>query len=108
MVKKTIPKKIINSVKDYLEFIQQKGLPIQSAFIYGSYAKGNQRKWSDIDVCVISDNFKKGIDPWVYLWQSRRKKDVLAMIAPVGFRPKDFVNESPLVWEIKQTGVRVF
>ena len=51
--------------------------------------------------------FKGKIDPWEYLWVRKRDKDSRAMIAPVGFHPKDFVEEDPLAWEIKKTGIRI-
>ena len=79
---------------------------IQKVILYGSRAKGKARKWSDIDVCVISPNFKNK-DPLEYLWLKKTDRDIEAMISPVGFRPKDFVDESPLACEIKRTGIEI-
>lgn len=107
MPKKTIPQKIENSVLDYVKHLKKEGLPVDKAFIFGSYAKRKTHPWSDIDVCIISPKFKGQIDPLEYLWIKKRDKDSLAMISPVGFHPKDFIDESPLVWEIKRNGVRV-
>jgi len=105
--KKIISKKINDSVLDYLKHLKEKGLLINRAFIFGSQAKGVHHKWSDTDVCVVSSGFKGKIDPLEYLWINKRDKDTRAMISPIGFHPKDFVNESPVVWEIKKHGVRV-
>ena len=105
--KKIISKKVKNSVLDYIQYLKQDGLSIDRAFIFGSCAKGKTHKWSDIDVCIISSKFQKGIDPLEYLWIKKRDKDTEAMISPVGFHPRDFVDESPLVWEVKKTGVRI-
>ena len=107
MAKQKISKKIENIAKDYVKHLQKNGLFINEVFIYGSHAKGLDKKWSDIDICIISNDFKKSIDPLTYLWSQKRNKDINAIISPVGFHPKDFINENPLVWEIKKTGVAI-
>ena len=76
MVKKTISKKIKNSVFDYLQYLKDDGLSIEKAFIFGSYAKGVQNKWSDIDLCIISSKFKKNQDLLAYLWTKKRNVDI--------------------------------
>ena len=107
MVKKTISKKIKNSVLDYVQYLENDGLLIDKIFIFGSHAKSAQHKWSDIDLCIISSKFKKNSDPLSYLWTKKRNSDIKAMISPVGYHPRDFVNEDPLVWEIKKTGIEI-
>ena len=106
MVRKTIPKRVEKAVKDYAEVLEKDGLLIKKVILYGSYAKKKARKWSDIDVCVISPNFKNK-DPLEYLWLKKTNKDIEAMISPIGFHPKDFVDESPLAYEIKRTGIEI-
>lgn len=108
MVKKTISKKIKKNVLDYLKHLKDDGLNIDKVFIFGSYAKGTQNKWSDIDLCVISSDFKENKNPLIYLWTKKRIKDINAMISPIAYHPFDFVNEDPLVWEIKKTGIEIF
>ncbi|MBI2415912.1 MAG: nucleotidyltransferase domain-containing protein [Candidatus Kerfeldbacteria bacterium] len=107
MARKKIPQPIRRTVKQYVSRLEKNGLPVQSAFIFGSYAKGNYHKWSDVDVCIISSALKRKRDPMAYLWRSKNNEDDNIMLAPVGFTPKDFVDESPLVWEIKRTGIRI-
>ena len=36
-----------------------KDLPIRKMFLFGSRAKGNSHKWSDVDLVIVSDKFKK-------------------------------------------------
>jgi predicted nucleotidyltransferase len=106
MVRKTIPKKVEKAVKDYTEELKKDGLLIRKLILYGSYAKKKAHKWSDVDICIISPNFKNK-DPLEYLWLKKTNRDVEAMIAPVGFHPKDFIDESPLAYEIKRTGIEI-
>ena len=108
VIKKTtqkIAKKYANDFVKYLE--KEHKLSIAQAYLYGSYAKNRQRDWSDIDVAIVSKNFNDRIDPLDYLFSRRRDIDVDRGIEPVGFHPKNFVLESPLVWEIKTTGIKM-
>ncbi len=101
-------KKIKVYIQEYLEVLQQAGLPIERAYLFGSFAKGRSHRQSDIDVCVISRKFGKRLDAYEYLWTMRRDKDVRRGIEPVGFHPKEFVAENALVWEIKKNGIELF
>ena len=107
MVKKRIDKKIKEQIKDYVLTLKKDKLPISEVILFGSQAKGQAQKWSDIDLCIISPKFKGKIDSFEYLWTRRNTRHVKHMISPVGFHPKDFVDEDPLVWEIKKTGIKV-
>lgn len=49
-------KNIIKAIKKFAE-LANKEFPIQKVVLYGSYAKGTQRKDSDIDVAVILDSY---------------------------------------------------
>ena len=81
---------------------------MERVFLFGSHAKGKARRWSDIDVCVISKKFHDRCHAIDYLWVRRRDEDVEMGIEPVGFNPKDFVDEDPLAWEIKRTGIEIW
>jgi len=94
---------VIEVVKKYINELQQNNIPIQGAFIFGSYAKENPKEESDIDVALISTAFtgdrfedRRKIVPF------RRKID--SRIEPIPFRPEDFEQGGNLVDEIKKTG----
>ncbi len=109
MVKRKLSlKEVCAHAQSYVKTLQNEGLSIERVFLFGSYAKGHSHKWSDIDVCVISPHFGKRCDPYEYFWTKRRGDDVIRGIAPVGFNPKDFVDEDPLAWEIKRTGIEIW
>jgi predicted nucleotidyltransferase len=99
---------VINHVQTYLEALQKEKLPIERVFLFGSHAKGNARRWSDIDVCVISPRFRDRCHAIEYLWKRRSDFDLEHGIEPVGFHPKDFIDEDPLAWEIKTTGIEIW
>ena len=98
---------IRQKVENYLEHLQSQGLSIQSAYIFGSQVGRGTDQWSDIDLCVVSKNFGPRQDGITYLWRQLRKQDVQAGIEPIGFHPKEFTDDIPLVWEILRRGVRI-
>lgn len=93
----------IESVRRYIEELRLNGIPVQEAIIFGSYAKGNPKEESDIDVALVSSAFtgdrfedRRRIVPF------RRKID--NRIEPMPFRPEDFDEGGILIDEIKRTG----
>ena len=107
MAHKKLPKKVLAEIRQYKKILKADKLPITGVYVFGSYAKGVQRIWSDIDVCVVSPKFK---DAWRALTYLTKKVPYGFgwSIEPVGFSPKDFKNKySSLIQEIKKYGVRV-
>lgn len=106
MAQKRIPQKVVRAISEYLDVLKKDKLPIVRVYLYGSYAKGTPHQWSDIDLCIISPQFK---DPWKalhYLW-SKRVHDEGLTIEPIGFSQKDFQDETTLISEIKRTGIEI-
>lgn len=93
----------------YLSRLQNKQkIKINEAYLFGSYANGTSKKWSDVDVCVVSPNLKN-IDAILYLWRNLTAEDSHDRIEPVGFDEEEFHQDSynPLIREIKSTGIRL-
>ena len=86
----------------FIEIIRNHGVNVQMAYLFGSYVNGKPKDESDIDVAVISKDFLNKEKSELLLWKLRKTVDVL--IEPVIYHPKDFVDENPLVWEIKKNG----
>lgn len=97
--------KIIKEVMDFVSKIQSQGNHIEKAIIFGSYAKGNPKPWSDIDLCLVSPNFGKDtIEEAKYL--GLQSLATTPRIETVPYSPKDFDNlQDPLLWEIKKNGI---
>lgn len=84
---------------------------VERALLYGSYARGEQRDGSDIDLVIISPDFRRMPKlkrhqelHWI-AWQART-----TYIEPLGFTPEEYENASPLglLGEVKETGVVVY
>ncbi|MBI2426704.1 MAG: nucleotidyltransferase domain-containing protein [Candidatus Kerfeldbacteria bacterium] len=94
-------------VKKYGEALRKSDFPYSALYIFGSQIRGKSNKWSDIDVAVVSDRFRKKKDnDRLLLWKVRRHVDT--RIEPHGFTVRGFANDAdPMAYEIRKTGIRV-
>ncbi len=101
-----LPDKVKETIDTYLEELNRHNVPIKKAILFGSYATGNQREWSDIDIALVSDIFKG---------DRIEDKDKIRMITlsvssqieVIPFPPKDFNQSNPLAKEIMKTGIKL-
>lgn len=99
-------KEIIRKYKKILLFL---GIRVERVILYGSYNKGNQREDSDIDLAVISDDFR-GMN-------LRERLEILGRAAarimePVearGYTPRELKLTPPgsFLGEILTTGIMI-
>jgi len=107
MVKKTIPKKVKKEINEYIQILKKDKLLIKKVILFGSYAKGTQRKWSDVDLCIVSPKFKDAFEALHYL-SLKKPFNTKYTIGPIGFTPKDLKDKySSLIHEIKTTGIEI-
>lgn len=96
------------------EIVEQSQIPIETVYLFGSYAYGKPSKYSDIDLAFISDKFKgknsiKRIGILLDLiW---RVKPALPIgIEPLGFTPQEIKKASKwdIAGEIKEKGIKIY
>ena len=97
-------KKIANK---YIEEVKKSGITVKSAYLFGSYAKGNPHTDSDIDICIISPNFGKD-----YFEESIKLRfltsNVDTRIEAIPFSLTDLNDKySTLATEIKKYGIPI-
>ena len=92
------------AVSDYVADVKNV-MPIDRAFIFGSYVKGTARDDSDIDLCFFSDSFKnqRSVDIMMKLMRLSRKYPAID-IEPHVFPTSELENDNPFVKEILRTG----
>ncbi len=99
-----INKTALQNSRRLIAELQERGLHVQNAFLFGSHAKGYARRGSDIDIAVISRDLSGDwLDDFCHL--TRIADDIDPRIEVIPFLPQDFRDENPLVWEIKTTGI---
>ena len=87
--------------------LQKRKLPVHQVYLFGSVAKGKTHQWSDIDIAVICDPFRKTRhEEDMELRLARRGID--SRISPISIHLEDLENHlSTLVHEVKQHGIPV-
>lgn len=95
--------KIQNEIQSFIRLLRNEGISVSKILVFGSYAKGNAQPWSDIDLAVISPQFRHNLfDQAVKLKALVSQIDPL--IEPHPFSPQDFASKHPLIVEIKKYG----
>lgn len=102
----TISDEILEKLKRFLSMVSDSGLHIERAILFGSYAKGTENTWSDIDIALVSKDFtgigfydRKRVNPFLIKVDSR--------IEPHPFKPEDFTEDNPMVREILKQGIEI-
>ena len=102
-----INKSVEDTVLQFGRYLIQHGTPISKLVIFGSYAKNNAHKYSDIDVCVVSPKFGKDpVDEMQYLFKQRRNVDSSIEPYPASLEAYEEL-ESPIIWEIRKYGKEI-
>ena len=105
---KMVKAEIESVVKKYINVLNDTGLNIKQAFIYGSCARGENRTDSDIDVLLVSDIFDTDDDsvlsrPWIYTVKVDPRIEPVA----VGSRRFNTDSGSPLMELVKKEVVKI-
>jgi uncharacterized protein len=92
-------------IRIFLDEIQ-KTYRVDSAYLFGSHAKGTSSQWSDIDLAVVSPDFSEDLYE-ERLVLMRMAAEIDDRIEPKPFRPDMFNASEPLVDEIQKHGLKL-
>ena len=100
-------KSINRIIKNYIISVLEQQPGLISAFLFGSYAKNNQRSESDIDIDLVFDNLSDSdkFNTQVKLMMIASKIDT--RIEPHPLSKQDMLSNDPFVMEIKRTGIEI-
>ena len=91
-------------VKKYREHLISSGIPVEKIILFGSYAKGESKPWSDIDICVVSSKFGKD-NYRETVWLKKLAVDIDPVIEAHPYSSEGLKNKfDPLAFEILKTG----
>ncbi len=103
-----VQKDIIALIQMLLKRLVQEGIPVEKAFLYGSYARGEANEESDIDILLVSELFDDNDDRTVgKTW--RISSTIDTRIEPYTVGKKRFLTDrtSPLLQLVKQEGFEI-
>ena len=92
--------------RQFVDACISRGIPLKEVFLFGSYARGDADKNSDIDVALIADSFGKNII--LNSNQTALLNYIFSDIEVHHFHPTEFSSDNPFVNEIKRTGIKIF
>lgn len=95
---------IIETARQYVSQIPDE-LGLKKVYLFGSYAKGNEHKESDIDIALVLENMTNFFSTQMLLMRLRRKIDL--RIEPHPIVEKDFNAMNPFACEIQKNGIEI-
>ena len=92
-------------ISNYIETLLLNKINIHSAYLFGSFAKNNNHKDSDIDLAIVIDEVQNTFETEVKLMTLRKNDETI--IEPHVFEKTDFVKTNPFINEILSYGIQI-
>jgi predicted nucleotidyltransferase len=104
-LKNKLPLAAQQEINAYAKSLRQGGVNFSQLILFGSFAKGYSKPWSDIDIGVVSPDFGRSyFDELVRLHHLRGSKTL--RIDPHPFNPADLSDRwNPLAAEMAASGI---
>jgi predicted nucleotidyltransferase len=101
-----ISDKIRDLVKKFVIEAKKDNITISKAILFGSYAKGTNHEYSDIDIAVVSNEFEgRRLYDNIKLVDATLRTSIDIETHP--YRPEDFTEDNLFVKEILEHGIRI-
>ncbi len=102
-------KETLSKVSEYIKLLNESGLLIDKAYLFGSAARNEQHEGSDIDVMLVSKRFDDSTDDIAFglIWRLTRKVDSRIEPYAVGLSRFDNDDVSPLLQIVKLEGIPI-
>jgi uncharacterized protein len=96
--------KILNAYKAVLK---EHGVRVTRMFLYGSYAQGNPKSYSDIDVVIVSPDLAKFSPLKRQEFLAQKTMAVDAPLEVIGYTPKEFNSSQGTIFGqiLKKTAI---
>jgi tRNA nucleotidyltransferase (CCA-adding enzyme) len=96
---------VIEIVRNYAsDIIETHGVHLRMVILYGSFARGTQHEWSDIDVALVADEFTGAPEDYDFFPSVGIRKPytrIEAMTYPTDY----FRKGSPFIKKKKKDGI---
>jgi len=104
---KAAKKGIVSIVRRYLAQLPSLGVHASGAVLFGSFARGDANKWSDIDLIVIAPEFdgKCSLRTVESLWHATLKADVRIEPIPCGVIEWETDDSRPILEIARREGI---
>jgi predicted nucleotidyltransferase len=103
-----VEEKVKQIIHRFVDILVKKGIRIDQVILYGSYASGNMKHYSDIDLAIISPDFGNDkFEESKLLLQTAWRVD--PRLQPVPISSESFSKKTwvPLIHQIKASGIEI-
>ncbi|MBI5300453.1 MAG: nucleotidyltransferase domain-containing protein [Deltaproteobacteria bacterium] len=96
---KTIIKAFVKEVR--------KSYRVEQAILFGSYVSGKATEFSDIDLAIVSPDFRGRPEMEILMDLSRKAMKIDTSLEVLAFTPEELVSPDPLSfsYQVKKTGL---
>ncbi len=95
---------VLNIISRFKKELESLGVRVEKVILYGSFARGDYREDSDIDLLVISQDFE-GKDYWERIdILSEAIYEIFEPIEAVAMTPNEFENKDSLLVDYASNG----
>src|SRR3989338_4464044 len=99
------------TVQKYVQELSKMGVTVEQVILYGSYAKGKEKSYSDIDLVVISSDLSQWPPIERLQMLSRATLHIDAPLEVLGYTPEEIRQngDQSIFWEeISSTGKEIY
>jgi len=102
-------KSIVRIVRRYLKALEAEGLHARRAILYGSFARNEAHKWSDIDLVVIAPEFdaRRKNAQIETMWGATLQADNRIEPIPCGEREWEEDDTRPILEVARREGIEI-
>ncbi|MFQ5652980.1 MAG: nucleotidyltransferase domain-containing protein [bacterium] len=102
-------KSVVEAVRKYLAELVELGIPVQYGILFGSHARDNAQRWSDIDLLVVSPRYDKAYarEDINLLWRTAARTDSRIEPLPVGSKRWKTDDESTILEVARREGITI-
>lgn len=99
---------VIEIVKKYVKEISKK-YKVTQVILFGSYASKSARESSDIDLAIVSPDFRNCAEMEILEYLSRKAAQISPLLEVLAFTPEDIKSPDhrSFYYQVKKTGVPI-
>lgn len=99
----------IAQARRYGEELNRQAIPVRFLVLFGSYARGEQGPWSDMDIVVVSPHFDGEVrrEDINILWRTAARTDSRIEPLPCGERQWEEDTSSAIIEIARREGYRI-
>ena len=103
-----VSKSVRRVIQRFVAAVRKEGIRVDKVILYGSYVRGTEREYSDIDVAIVSRDWGKDpVEEGMRLFVIAGGVDSRIEPVPISLESYEKDTWVPLIYEIREKGVEL-